>query len=157
MKGNEMDKIQIICGDFEEALSNMPYESVGRLFMALMKFAKGDNPEPCLSDDALAKTLFPVMKQHIIRNEEYRQAMSNLGKKGGAPKGNQNAKKTSENNLKQPTLVSKQPENKQKQAPNLTIPNQNNNKSVYKANQFTAGVLVQDYNFSELEKELIKN
>lgn len=144
-----IDKIQIICNDFRESLNSMPYESVGRLFMALMAFANDEDPNPCIEDDMLAKTLFPVIKQHIIRNEEYRQLQSNLGKKGGAPKGNKNACK------KQPKTT----ENNPKQAPNLTLPNLTNIniKSVCKPNQFTEGAKGQQYDFPLLEEKLIKN
>lgn len=143
-----IDKIQIICNDFKESLDGMPYESVGRLFMALMAFANDEDPTPCLEDDITAKTLFPVMKQHIIRNEEYRKAKSESGKKGGSKS------KQTKANVKQ-----NEANTKQTKAPNLTLPNLTNNNipTVYKPNQFTAGMLVQDYDFKKLEDKKVRN
>ena len=147
-----IDKIQIICGDFDESIRGLSDESAGRLFKALIDFAEDRDTSDSLKDDAVASVLFPVMKQHIIRNEEYRLLQSNQGKKGGAPKGNKNACK---NNPKQPKTT----ENNRKQAPNLTLPNLTNNniQTVIKPNQFTAGMLVQNYDFKELERKKVKN
>lgn len=73
------------------------------------------------------------------------------GSKGGAPKGNKNASKNKQNNLKQPTETSKTTNN------NNYNNNNNINKTLYKPNQFTNGVVPQEYNFPLLEKKLIKN
>lgn len=152
-----IEKIQIICGDFDEAIKGLSYESAGRLFKALVAYAEDRDPSEELDDDIPAKTLFPVLKNHIERQEEFRTAMANNGKKGGAPKGNKNANKnnlkqpkTTENNLKQPKTT----ENNLKQAPN---PNPNPNPYIYKTNQFTSGVTIQAYDFAELEKKVVKN
>lgn len=112
-----IEKIQIVSGDFWESLEGMTYESVGRLFMALMAYANEKDPKVHLGENIPALTLYPVMKNHIERHEVYRVAMAENGKRGGAPKGNSNAKKqpkTTKNNLKQPKTT----ENNQKQAPN---------------------------------------
>jgi hypothetical protein len=116
--------------------------------MALMAFANDEDPNPCLEDDITAKTLFPVMKQHIIRNEEYRLYKAENGKKGGRPK-----------NLKKPNDNLKEPKAKQTKAPNLTLPNLTNNNipTVYKPNQFTTGMLVQNYDFKKLEEKKVRN
>lgn len=118
-----IEKIQIVSGDFWESLEGMTYESVGRLFMALMAYANEKDPKTHLGENIPALTLYPVMKNHIERHEVYRVAMAENGKRGGAPKGNANARKqpkTTKNNQKQPKTT----ENNQKQAPN---PNPNPN------------------------------
>ena len=108
-----IERIQIISGDFAEALEGMSYESVGRLFMGLVAYANDKDPKIHLGECIPALTLYPVMKTHIERQEEYRTKMVANGKKGGAPIGNGNAKKTTQNNQKQPKTT----KNNQKQAP----------------------------------------
>ena len=111
-----IEKIQIVHKDFRESLESMPLESVGRLTLALFRYANDENPNEILNGDQIAGTFFPTLKAHIERHEAYRVAMVNNGKRGGAPIGNSNAKKTTKNNLKQPKTT----KNEQKQAP---IPN----------------------------------
>ena len=152
-KGTKMfEKIQIIHEDFRESFEGMSYESVGRVLMALIAYANDEDVSEILGDDVQAKTLFPTIKKHVERNEGYRSKCAENGKKGGAPFGNQNATK---NNQKQPKLT----KNNQKQTPNLTLPNLTNNNipTVYKPNQFTAGMLVQDYDFKKLEDKKVRN
>ena len=96
-----IERIQIISGDFSEAFEGMNYESLGRLFMAVIAYANDKDPKVHLGENVPALTLYPVLKTHIERQEEYRAKMSNNGKKGGAPVGNTNATKTTKNNQKQ--------------------------------------------------------
>ena len=109
-----IEKIQIVHRDFKESFESMPLESVGRLTLALFRYANDEDPSGVLADDPIAGTFFPTLKAHIERHEAYRVAMVNNGKRGGAPIGNSNAKKTTKNNLKQPKTT----KNEQKQAPN---------------------------------------
>lgn len=119
-----IEKIQIVHRDFKESLESMPLESVGRLTLALFRYANDDDPSEILDGDQIAGTFFPTLKAHIERHEAYRVAMMTNGKKGGAPIGNSNAKKTTKNNQKQP----KTSKNNQKQAPNPNpYPNPNPN------------------------------
>ena len=124
-----IDKIQIIHGDFKDSIFGMPDESVGRLLKGLIAFADDEDPTTYLGDDVRANTTFPILRQHILRNEEYRSKRANNGRSGGAPIGNTNARQTTKNNQKQP----KTSKNNQKQAPNLTLPNLTipNNKKQY--------------------------
>jgi hypothetical protein len=63
----------------------------------------------------LSKMCWNFIKPTIdYHNRRYRTSVEN-GKKGGAPKGNTNAKKQPENNLKQPLVNLEQPKN------NLTV------------------------------------
>lgn len=141
-----IEKIQIICGDFDEAIKGLSNESAGRLFKALIAFAEDRDPSKELGDNLPANILFPVIKNHVERQEEFRKAMANNGKKGGAPKGNRNASK---NNLIQPNST----ENNLKQAPN-PIPYPNPNK---KNNCFNEGAVNQTYDFQQIEKKVVKN
>lgn len=143
-----IEKIQIICGDFDESIKGLPDESVGRLFKALIDFANDRDASDSLKGDAVASALFPVMKQHIIRNEEYRQYRAENGKKGGRPK-----------NLNKPNDNLNEPNIKQTLPPNLTLPylTNNNIKHTGKKNKFTEGAISQKYDFEEVEKRKVKN
>ena len=93
------EKIQIIHEDFRESFEGMSYESVGRVLMALIAYANDEDYSEILGDDVQAKTLFPTIKKHVERNEDYRSKRADNGKRGGAPFGNSNASK---DNQKQP-------------------------------------------------------
>ena len=134
-----IEKIQIVCNDFRESFEQMPIESVGRCFVALFRYANDMDYSEILKDDIIARTFFPTLKAHLDRQENYRSARAENGRKGGAPIGNNNARKqtptdnqkqsnTTKDNLKQP----KTSKNKQKQAPNPNPnPYPNPNKRLY--------------------------
>lgn len=113
-----IEKIQIVSGDFWESLEGMNYESVGRLFMAVMAYSNDKDPKVHLGENIPALTLYPVLKNHIERHEEYRQGKVEAGRKGGklggAPKGNKNAEKQSKTNQNK----AKQSKTKQNKPPN---------------------------------------
>ena len=92
-----IEKIQIIPNDFKESLEGMPFESVGRLFLALMMFANDEDPTEILEGDSLAKIMFPTLKAHVERHEEFRKSRVENGRRGGAPVGNSNARKQASN------------------------------------------------------------
>ena len=81
-----IDKIQIIHEDFWEALNAMKYESIGRTFMALIAFARDEDPEAFLGDDDIARVKFFDMKSQVKRNEDYRISKSHAGSEGGKAK-----------------------------------------------------------------------
>lgn len=79
---------------YEETLEPLSDAEKGRLFMALLKYARtGEVPQLTGNE----RFLFPTLKQQADRDkeeyEEFLQRQQNNGKKGGAPSGNQNAKK----------------------------------------------------------------
>ena len=111
-----IEKIQIVHKDFKESFESMPLESVGRLTLALFRYANDEDPNEVLKGDVVAGTFFPTLKAHIERQESFRKSRSDNGKKGGGQFGNSNAKKTSENEQKRP----KTSKNEQKRTP---IPN----------------------------------
>ena len=100
-----IEKIQIIPNDFQESFESMPLESVGRLTLALFRYANDEDVKEILNGDQIAKAIFPTLKAHIERHEEYRKTKAESGRKGGkvggAAIGNQNASKTKQNKAKQ--------------------------------------------------------
>lgn len=104
--------------DYADAILGLPAESAGRLFLSLVTYAKGEEVGHLLDDDLLARTTFSIMKSHIDRDRAYKEKMSAIGKKGGAPVGNSNASKTTKNNQKQAEVDLGCSENNQKQRPN---------------------------------------
>jgi len=142
-----IEKIQIVCGDFMDSLEQMPIESVGRCFLALFRYANDMDYSDVLNDDIVAKSMFPTLKAHLDRQENYRSSRAGNGKKGGAPVGNQNAKQTTKNNQKQ----AKTSKNNQKQTPNpnpYPNPNPINNKRHYGE---CANVLLSDEEYEKIK------
>ena len=134
-----IEKIQIIPNDFKESLEGMPFESVGRLFLALMMFANDEDPTEILESDSLAKIMFPTLKAHVERHEEFRKSRVENGRRGGAPVGNSNARKQASNITHAGKQASREPlerkqasEDKQEQAEtskdNLKQPKTSKNK-----------------------------
>ena len=127
-----IEKIQIIHEDFQEALRVMPYESVGRVFMALIAFASDEDPDPILGDDLTAKVKFYDIKSQVIRNENYRISKSHAGSEGGKAK----ADKVKQNVAQLGTSkhdVAQLGTSKQGVAPSPSpypIPNPNNEKTI---------------------------
>lgn len=119
-----IEKIQIVVNDFKESFENMPLETVGRLTLALFKYANDEDPSDVLAEDSIARVIFPTIKTHIERHEDYRRTKAENGKKGGGQVGNANAKreqpKTTKNDLKRPKTT----KNDLKRTPN---PNPNPN------------------------------
>ena len=143
-----IEKIQIVHNDFRESLERMPFESIGRLFMALIAYADDEDYSEILGDDVQAQILFPTIKAHIIRQEDFRQYKVEAGRKGGkmggAPIGNQNASKTKQNKAKQSKT-------KQIKAPIPNpIPNPNPIKNIYGT---AKNVLLTDEEFSKIKSK----
>lgn len=110
-----IEKIQLIPNDFRESFESMPLESVGRLTLALFRYANDEDPSEVLQGDPIAETFFPTLKTHIERHEEYRKTKAESGriggKNGGAPFGNNNASKTKQNKAEQSKTKQNKPPN----------------------------------------------
>ena len=148
-----IEKIQIIPNDFKESFENMPLESVGRLTLALFKFANDEDPNEILADDNLARVVFPTIKTHVMRHEDYRRTKAENGKKGGGQVGNTNAKRqqptTTKNDLKRPKTT----KNDLKRTPNPNPnpnPNPKDNKRPYGE---CANVLLTDDEYKKITDE----
>ena len=94
---------------FAEAIKDMNAEQTKEFVTVLCDYALDGKEPEC---EGLMSAIFKTVKPQIDKNN---QKYEN-GKKGGAPKGNANAKKTTKNNLKQPKTT----ENNQKQ-PNVNV------------------------------------
>ena len=92
---------------------------------------KGDAYIDYFSENACAK---------MMRFAELSETRSKLGSKGGKSKTEANVKQKSS-----------------KDEANVKPNTNTNNKTLYKSNQFTAGMLIQDYNFKELEERRVRN
>ena len=107
----DKDSIILYQKQTDKCRKYMTAEQFGRLMIALLDFAKGEDPEV---DDDIALAFEFMSLQHEIDREKYERICEQNRKnalKGGAPKGNQNARKTKQpqNNLK---TTSKQPQKK---------------------------------------------
>jgi len=82
---------------FHEAGKNLPMEQYGELMFILNEYALYKN-EPEI-ENPIIKAMFMLIKPQIEANWRRREK-GKYGALGGAPKGNQNAKKQPKNNLK---------------------------------------------------------
>lgn len=143
----------IIYEEEHNSFLNMSDEEAGQIVKNMIRVFQGNQPEKLegfkqMYSDSLCNRVAADKKK---ADDDY----SN-GKKGGAPKGNQNARK----NKKQPPVDLKTTPLCLENNPNSNSNNNynsNNNKTLYKSNQFTAGMLIQDYNFKELEERRVRN
>lgn len=93
----------IIFTEYEDKLKKLSDEQMGRLFRAIFEYERAGVVETEL--DQLTEMAFSFIASDLDRaRTKYEKCVEN-GKKGGAPCGNDNAKKqpkTTQNNLKQP-------------------------------------------------------
>ncbi len=93
----------LIYHEYRDILEDLTNEELGKLFRAIFDY-EIDNKIPHFV--GLMKMAFMVIKGNLDRDrnkyDKRCESSSENGKKGGAPKGNQNAKKQPKNNLKQP-------------------------------------------------------
>lgn len=145
-----IDSFKIHVSDYGEALLGMSNENLGMLTRSLLEYAMDEENTPI--SDPTVKTLNTIMVKHIDRDEAFRKKQSENGRKGGAPFGNGNAKKTSENNPKTT-------QNNPKQTPILSYPilSNNNNRPSGKRNQFVDDCPKSDIDFEAIERSKVKN
>jgi len=93
---------------FYKAFSMLDGKNIKLLLDRMCKYQFEDDDTPC--QDVMIEGMFQLIKAQIDANNEKRLN----GKKGGAPKGNKNAKKE-ETDLEQPEVELKQPEVELKQ------------------------------------------
>lgn len=89
----DKDSIILYQKQTDKCRKYMTAEQFGRLMIALLDFAKGEDPEV---DDDIALAFEFMSLQHEIDREKYERICEQNRKnalKGGAPKGNQNARK----------------------------------------------------------------
>lgn len=137
----------IIYESEHDSFLSLPPEDVGNIVQNMIRTFRGEEVETLERENAYSISLC----KRVNTDKDKVVERVTAGSKGGAPKGNKNASKNKQNNLKQPTETSKTTNN------NNYNNNNNNNKTLYKPNQFTAGMLVQKYDFKELEERKVKN
>lgn len=84
--------------DNRHLVTPLPDKSAGKLFKAILEYAYDDTVNELPDVDGI-RGIFNLMKEQIDRNNAHyadvTKKRSEAGKKGGAPKGNQNARKQS--------------------------------------------------------------
>lgn len=144
----------IIYEEEHNSFLNMSDEDAGKILKNMIRVFQGNQPEKL---EGFKQMYSDSLCNRVAVDKRKADADYTNGKKGGAPIGNQNARK----NKKQPPVDLKTTplyfENNPNSNNNSNSNNNNNIKTVYKPNQFTAGVLMQDYNFIELERKKVKN
>ena len=119
----------ILHEEYRNRMKQLSPERLGKLVQNMFRVDDGQEPLEFPDDEALSVISEWVCKRLKWDIEQSDRQRSN-GSKGGAPVGNQNARKTSE---KQPKTTQKQPKNNPKQTSidnnQLTI--SNNNKKTY--------------------------
>lgn len=91
---NEPNQSFVLYTNYYEILADLPNEKLGELFRAILEY-KTTKKQPVVSVDLLVVFKF-IKNQLDIDEEKYNKKRSknaDNGRKGGAPKGNQNAKK----------------------------------------------------------------
>ena len=131
-------------------MQKLTNEDLGKLVKNMFCIDAGEEPIP-FGDDYL-DFFSETVCGRVGRDIELSDRQSKVGKKGGAPKGNKNASKTSQNQPKNnPNSTQKQPK---------TSPNTNTNTNIYihkKNNSFVDSCLKRDIDFDDLENKVVKN
>ena len=133
--------------NMDDLLKLHPTEA-GYIVQNMILTFKGEEPKKF--DDRFLDYVSDDLCGRVKRDMELSEKQSRNGKKGGAPKGNTNAKTTQNN-----------PNTTQKQAKTNPNTNTNTNTNInnigFKPNAFTSGCTNSPIDFEELEKTLIKN
>ena len=139
----------IIYESEHDILMSMADEDAGKIVKNMIRAFKGEETETLERENAYSISLCKRVRADKDKIVEKVVA----GSRGGAPKGNKNASK----NKQKQTETSKTTSETSKTTNNNNYNYNNNNKTLYKSNQFTAGMLIQDYNFKELEERRVRN
>ena len=143
----------IIYESEHDGFMSMPDEDLGKIVKNMIRAFRGEEFQPQEHENAYSLSMY----NRVAGDRDKIVEKVVAGSKGGAPKGNKNASKNKQNNqpkqAKQPNETTKTTYNNN----NNYNYNNNNNKTLYKSNQFTAGMLIQDYNFKELEERRVRN
>ena len=134
---------------FYEGIKELPRDIQGEVLTAIMEY--GLNGVTTENQKPITKAMFALIKPQLDANN---QRFEN-GKNGGAPKGNQNARKQPKNNQetteKQPKNNQKQPKNNQKQ------PNVNDNVNVNDNDDKDASAITDEKKYYSSDNGVIKS
>lgn len=96
------DKTFIVYDEIKDTLDEMTDEEIGKLFRGMVDYhVTGEEPD---LKGGLKFAFIPIRQQMDRDDDKWnktREARAEAGRKGGAPKGNQNAQKDEENKQKQ--------------------------------------------------------
>ena len=96
------DKTFIVYDEIKDTLDEMTDEEIGKLFRGMVDYhVTGEEPD---LKGGLKFAFIPIRQQMDRDDDKWnktREARAEAGRKGGAPKGNQNAQKAEENKQKQ--------------------------------------------------------
>lgn len=96
------DRTFIVYDEIKDTLDEMTDEEIGKLFRGMVDYhVTGEEPD---LKGGLKFAFIPIRQQMDRDDEKWnktREARAEAGRKGGAPKGNQNAQKDEENKQKQ--------------------------------------------------------
>lgn len=141
----------IIYEDEHDNFLSLSAEDAGKVVQNMIRAFKG---EELVTLDGVLNVYSASLCKRVEKDKVKAQVRSENGKKGGAPKGNSNASKTSKNNLNSSKKQAKTSNNNNYNSNNN---NNNNIRSYYPANKFNLGAIVQDYDFKALEDKKVRN
>ena len=127
---------------FYEGIKELPRDIQGEVLTAIMEY--GLNGVTTENQKPITKAMFALIKPQLDANN---QRFEN-GKNGGAPKGNQNARKQPKNNQE---TTEKQPKNNQKQ------PNVNDNVNVNDNDDKDASAITDEKKYYSSDNGVIKS
>ena len=138
-----------------ESLLSLPPEDVGNIIQNMIRTFRGEEVELLASKCVNAYSMSLCNRVNADKGKVVEKVVA--GSKGGAPKGNSNASKTSKTTTQNKQNNQKQPDETSKTTSNNNYNYNNNNNIGFKPNAFTSGCTSTDYDFEELEKNLIRN
>lgn len=92
-------KVGVIYKEIIEGIKILPLEQQAKIYNAIFEYQFTGQ---ITDDDMFVKSFILSHKTNFDNMKSRREASIENGRLGGAPKGNQNARKTTQNNLKQP-------------------------------------------------------
>ena len=92
--------------DFYKHLTKLSTEQMGDIFYKLIDWASdGEATSLNITLDPMCEMLYELITEQINRFDNYSLIQSEKGKKGGAPKGNQNARKQAKTSKNKQRLI----------------------------------------------------
>ena len=142
----------ILHEEYRDRMRKLSPENLGKLVENMFRIDAGEEPEPF--GDEYLDFFSETVCGRLGRDIELSELKSRVGKKGGAPKGNQNASKTNQNQAENNQKTSrKQP----KTTPNTNTNTNTNNIYPRKNNRFVDSCSKSDIDFDSLEIKVVKN
>ena len=139
----------ILHEEYRERMKKFSPERLGKLVQNMFRVDDGEEPLTFPDDEAL-DVLSEVVCARLQRDIKNSDKQSRNGSKGGAPKGNQNARKQSE---EKPKTTQKQPKNNPKQTPITNNQLPITNKDIKRPYGECANVFLTDDEYAKITHE----